>query len=316
MRVVAPDTNGVKSVGFTADVEKGHCSNHTYHSSGCPDCWTSALFTSVASLCGKVIPYQLGALRKRTAKVENNGQDPKLQLIQQQLSRVFAIFFAGAKHDAAKAAVKKVKQLTKAEVSTDEEIALAAFLAIEWAKLYDAVKIDLFGAVQAGIDNALTQESYAIGTRKEMLKYADAYASARAAEMIGKKVVNDKLVDNSNAVFVISKTTEDDLNDIVDRAMKSDLTMEQLEQRIVSAGTFSDMRAKLIAKNEVALAQVKGALVVWKHIGVKQVNVVLSNRHVVPDQCDKHSAGSPYDIDKVPMIPSHPNCECSLEVVE
>jgi hypothetical protein len=242
--------------------------------------------------------------------------NPKVQLIRQQLSRVFAVFFARAKNKAANAVEEETKKLGK-KLTNKEKLAALAFIAIQWQELLDGVYLDLLAAAQLGIEEGLTQLGITDDVDKaDLLQQAETYAKERSAEMIGLEYVGNNLLENPVANFVISETTKDDLIDVVDRAVEEELTLEQLQTMIRTAATFSDLRATLIANNEVALAQVNLHLKTWRKFGVKNVNVELSSLHSVVDECDEIVAGGPYAISNVPIIPAHPNCMCTIVGVE
>lgn len=237
----------------------------------------------------------------------------KLQLVGSQLMRGVYIFLVTAGQKAAKAALKKVKELNKA-TGKEDEIANAAYSAIKWEDLVDNVVPDLSAALEVGASDGIKQLELKQDS-EYVTKAATEYAQKRAAEMIGKKVVNGKLVDNPDAQYVISQTTRDDIRDIIVKAFKEN-TLDELEESIKLAGVFSNARARLIAKTEIAMAQIQGNLDVWKRSGlIDKVAIKLSDNHSTVDICDDLATAGPYDINKVPMIPSHPLCQCSLVAV-
>lgn len=343
MRLVASDGDGVftfkvedtakevifvKGTALVADTSAGHCSSHKPHYfNGCDDCKRAVLLNSFTEEFStpdlEEILTQNKANRVKLRKLQGFGpqlkielgekNDPRIQLIHQQLSRVFAVFFQQAKNMAAKAAGKAAKKLKK-DAADDKRLkeeaialALAAYAAIQWDKLYDSVVTDLLAAAQVGAQAGLMQVGITDGVVKDQVnKVASAYAEVRAKELV-----------TAGAHFTITDPTKDDLADVVEKAVSEELTIEQIEERIKMAGTFSDVRAKFIAKNELALAQVKLHLEAWKISGkIKKINVVLSTEHKVEDECDEIAGAGPYDIDKVPSIPTHPNCMCSIVAIE
>jgi hypothetical protein len=164
----------------------------------------------------------------------------------------------------------------------------------------------------AGIHAVATVGMSSDAMLHEVNNIAKTYAQERAAEMVGKKWVDGKLVDNPNARWSIAETTRDQLREIIEEAFTKKTTMKDLADQIKSAGTFSDARAKMIAATEVQRSEHLGNLAGWKKSGVvKKVNWLLSHDHTEDDECDDNEAGNPYDIDQVPDIP-HPNCHCSL----
>lgn len=295
-----------------------HCSNHLYWASGCPDCSTIYL------LAGEDDPGYFKKVGSQRLAIEIANPNPRFQLIRQQLARVFAVFFAKSKRKAATAAISKTREFIKSEKKefTDEEkmaIVYAAVSSIQWDALINGVVTDLFAAAQAGAIEGLMQ--FQISPTDEVLSnisdIAENYAKNRAAEMIGMKYEDDKLVSNPSAKFVIAETTADDLHDIIEHSLEKGESLTQLQERIIASATFSDLRSQLISKTEVSMAQVKGHLNVWKHVGnVKKVGIMVSDEHDVIDECDDLAEEGPYDINHVPLIPAHPNCQCTIYVIE
>ena len=336
MKLIAPNSEGVftfnieehgrevifvNSQAVVADIENNHCSNHYANMSGCSDCEIVTLFNALTdnefekSAKNPYFKYTVD-IKSPIAPltIEPRNPSPRTQLIQQQFARMIAVFFAGAKVDAGKAAAKASRKLFKTE-EDERKIALAAYLAITWTDLFNSTLVSLMAAYQTGVMEAFNQ--LGLEVNNDLQNAASEYASDRAAEMIGKKIVDTKFVDNAEAKYVIAETTKDDLVDVVEEAISKKMTPAEIEEQITLAATFSDLRARFIADNEIAVAQTQGHLAAWRYSQkVTKVNVVLGPLHTVTDECDKHASGSPYDIDKVPAIPAHPYCACTLQAFE
>lgn len=146
-----------------------------------------------------------------------------------------------------------------------------------------------------------------------------AYARARGAEMVGKKWVDDELVDNPDAEWVITDATRDELQSLVTRVTTGDLKLTDLSQAIEDATAFSPERAELIARTETITANSQGSLSGYKSarsIGVKVKKEWLPDAEACPICLENADAG-PIDLDD--DFPSgddaptaHPNCECTL----
>lgn len=308
------ETVFVRSYAVVANIEDGHCSQHTLHMAGCADCTMAALFHATVN---DEFEKLAKAASVQQLVIDPANLSPRSQLIKQQMERLLAVFFFEYKHKASAAAQKEAKRFVKTD--TDEElIAMAAYMAIEWAKIVDNMYFELLGAYQTGIATAMTQLGMVSEEMEaELNKLAAEYAEKRSAEIVGMKLVDGNLVENTAAKMAISATTRDDLQDIVENAIKTSATQAELDAMILNAYTFSDIRSRLIAKNETAVAEVRGHLAGWQLSGrVKKVNVVVSARHSVYDSCDELVAGNPYAIESAPLIPDHPNCECSLIGIE
>jgi len=309
--------------------ELHHCSVHSYHANGCADCQTAQQYhehtTKLEKLnaCGGIeIPYILGRVRKggtHPLVIDIGNPSPKTQLVRQQMARMLAVFFAGAKVKAARAAGKEAKDRGFLKVTDDEKaIALAAYFAIEWDGLVDSMVTDLMAAYQIGVADAMMQLAITDENIQAQLdNSATQYANNRAAEMIGMKFVDDKLVTDSSAKFVIAETTKDDLQDVVEAAVNDNATTTELMERIRMAATFSDARMQFIAKNETNWAQVIGHTTTWRRSGLRlMANIVLSPAHKIYDGCDLLAEGGPYEIAALPIIPAHPECQCAIHAFE
>lgn len=310
----------VKSEAFINSVEDTHCSNHHFFASGCVDCEAyQYIKTFDADQFEKIL--ERSALSKGVSilplEIQIGAQNPKLQLIRQQLARALAIFFAKEKKKAAKAAANKYEEVNK--ITSNEKkivIAYAAWQAIEWELIVAAVQTDLLAAAQSGAEDGMLQlEIVDLEKEKKINAYVEEYAKNRAAEMIGMSFVGEKLVPSSTAKFVISDTTKDDLEDLIEVSVEKEESISQMKDRILAAAAFSDARAQFISTNETAMAKVFGHLIAWKvSKKIGRVGIRLSDNHVVEDECDELASTS-YAIDTVPLIPAHPNCQCTIYAI-
>ena len=280
-----------------------HCSNHTYFASGCSDCAISELLRFHHEEKVSKARYNIHHL-----KIEPGLPNPKVQLIKQQLIVILRIGLSKASIKAAEA----FKKLNK--TASEVAVALAVYAAIDWNEVMQDIAKELAVAVQVGGLDGINQlelnmNDYYPGVMKE----AEDYANFRAAEMVGKKYVGDRLVDNPDAKYAISDTTRDDLADLIEQGMAKKLSIDEIAESIRNATTFGSERARLIARTEIAFAQVRGTLKVWKDSEiVETVRIEMNEGHIGPDICDEIAADSPYHITNVPMVPIHPNCNCSV----
>ena len=306
------------SASFTLLEEQAHCSQHAFYMNGCEDCQCAEDYKDHSTKLEKNFSKGVVTIGTHPLVIEPQNPSPKAQLITQQMARMLAVFFSGAAKSAAVAAGKKAKEFTKIETTDEEKIALAAYLAIQWDEIVDSMTTSLMAAYLVGAEEALQQLGMVSQDINDAAsKAAVEYANNRAAEMIGKKYVDEKLVESPSAKYVIANTTKDDLLDVVTQASQDDLSITEMMERIKMAGTFSDLRSQFIAKNERAVAQSVGHISMWKASGrIKLVNVVLSDAHNVYDLCDEHSSNGPYTLENCPIIPAHPYCACKVQVIE
>jgi len=145
------------------------------------------------------------------------------------------------------------------------------------------------------------------------------YAKDRSAEMVGKKWVDGKLVDNPDAQWVITDSTRDELRGLVADVQSGDLKLTDLPQAIRDATAFSPERASMIARTEIMAANGQGSLASFKSardIGVKikkawwpddeACEICLGNADDGDIEVDAEFSSG----DDAP--PAHPNCECVI----
>lgn len=145
------------------------------------------------------------------------------------------------------------------------------------------------------------------------------YAEARAAEMIGKSWVDGELVDNPDAEWVITDATRDMVQDIISDGLDEGLGRGEIAQNIIDSDAFSQERAEMIARTEVATAVSQGQLSSYKEVRATGLNVQ-KQWQADEDPCqeciDNQDAGVIDLDDDFPSgddaPPAHPNCECVL----
>lgn len=150
------------------------------------------------------------------------------------------------------------------------------------------------------------------------------YATERAAELVGKKMVDGVLVDNPDARWAITDTTREELRNLVSKAFSEGITPGQLQDAIEESFQFSQVRAEMIARTELARAHIQGAITGAKESGVvvKKYSM-LGSEHTLTvgvDECDANVAAGNIPVDAMfptgdPGPPYHPNCVCSLEFI-
>ncbi len=191
-----------------------------------------------------------------------------------------------------------------------------------WDDLVTPVAHSLFFAAGVGVTTGVGQLQISnVGLISSASESAQRYSNQRAAELVGRRWQNGKLVENPKAVWRIDKTTRFELRDLIQKAFSEDTPLTKLTQQIREAGAFSAARAKMIAVTEITKAQSMGQLGVWKSMGtVKTVRWIAGG----PDPCEEcllNQASGPVEIGKA--FPSgdvtpgaHPLCRCSLTPAE
>jgi hypothetical protein len=145
-------------------------------------------------------------------------------------------------------------------------------------------------------------------------------ASDRAAEMVGRKWIDGKLVDNPDSEHAISDSTRDMLRDVISSGLYQGETAEQIEIDILSSTIFSPDRAALIAKTEISSITNDVALGAFRQ--AQGLGIPLQKSWIVGsddpcDDCAANAADGPIDLDDTfssgdDAPPQHPRCGCSL----
>jgi len=144
-----------------------------------------------------------------------------------------------------------------------------------------------------------------------MTARATDYANARAAEMVGRKLVDGELVDNDG--WSIPSATRNMVRTAVTRAMAEGESNDGLAAAIRESDAFSRARAQMIARTETAKADVAGHRAGWKASGL-----VAGREWQTSDGCcdecqalDGTIVGIDEEFPDGADVPLHPNCECN-----
>lgn len=214
-------------------------------------------------------------------------------------------------------AIEATAKVGKA-ASEGEQIAGALRLA-GFDALADALADIFMDLVKDAGKQALTQIDM---NTPEMLalvnEKAVEWAKDHAAELVGKKWVNGKLVDNPNAVYRIDQVTRDGVRSLVDQAMANGWSNDRLASALKDSYAFSASRAELIAVTETAFADVQGNMIAYEESGV-----VVGKRWIVGSAeklceiCADNAAQGVIPFDKQFASgrlapPAHPRCRCDV----
>lgn len=188
-----------------------------------------------------------------------------------------------------------------------------------WADIIDEIVKELEDAGDDGIALILKQLDVEVTSDVFDVIHEAAleYAKDRSAELVGRKWLDGKLVDNPDAKWAITETTRNDIHDMVVHAFENGSSPAELARDIREAATFSKSRAEMIADTEVAMASVNASLETAKETGATLKKVLLSNDHDIDDVCDLAEAAGAVPISHVYengalFVPLHPNCQCDL----
>lgn len=147
------------------------------------------------------------------------------------------------------------------------------------------------------------------------------FARERAAEMVGMKWVDGKLVDNPKAEYAITQSTRDDVQRIIADGLKNNVGRDAIIEQMEDAAAFSDERATMIARTEIARANSQGELAAYKD-AKESLGLTITKAWMVADSpcdvCDDNAAAGQIELDEDfpsgdDAPPGHPNCRCALD---
>lgn len=190
----------------------------------------------------------------------------------------------------------------------------------EWEDLPDmigdvmvAIAVDAGGEALKQID--LTSDADVMSIMRQR---AESWAKDRAAEMVGMKYVDGELVPNPNAVWQITDGTREWLRGMTEQALAEGWSTQEMAGAIKQDYAFSPERAEMIARTEIARADIAGSVRGWSAAGIKEKEWL-----VAPECCDECQE---MDGKKAPIdgtfeggkdVPLHPKCRCDvLPVIE
>ena len=162
--------------------------------------------------------------------------------------------------------------LTKADEAPEDEAKRIADQ-LDLGKMDDLAETARAPLANVAADGAvLALAQVGAGAKSEMLtlvnEAAVAYARDRAAEMVGRVLIDGVLVDNPDAQWVITDTTRVMLRSLIRQAIEGGWSAKRLAAEIEDADAFSGERAERIARSEVLTASNHGNLAAYKASGV------------------------------------------------
>jgi hypothetical protein len=192
-------------------------------------------------------------------------------------------------------------------------------LAIGFADGVQPVLRDAFmeGALDGheAIDFPSTKDSLTF-LNKQALKNAQ----ERAAELVGMRWDEEggEFLPNPNAAWAITETTRENLRKLVEQSVNEGWGATELRQHILDSESFSESRAQMIARTELASAYVNGEMDAWRDSGVVTgKEAVMADSHPQVDECDEAAEAGVIGLDEAfpsgdMNPPFHPNCLCDV----
>lgn len=143
------------------------------------------------------------------------------------------------------------------------------------------------------------------------------FAERRAAEMVGRRLVNGILIENPDAKWRIDQPTRDWIREAVTDAFEEGASPAELAKTLKSSYAFSKSRAKMIAFTEVGNINVRTHAKAAETQGATHKRSQLSADHDQDDFCDDAAEQGEVPIDHVygfglkhPLY--HPRCKCAM----
>lgn len=190
-------------------------------------------------------------------------------------------------------------------------------LPLDWSPLAKLLKP---GMVAVAVDSGGTALDelglFDDDVKAAMTADATAFAEDRAAEMVGMKWRDGKLIPNPDAKWRIDEATRDMVRSTATEAVRDGWSNDRLAAELKDAHAFSAERAETIARTETNRAQTEGSIAGWQASGL----VSGKQWSAAPDCCDicQELDGTIVALDEDfedGDPPLHPNCACGLDAV-
>lgn len=188
----------------------------------------------------------------------------------------------------------------------------------DWADLVPDVEAILLQVADSGARAGLEQLGSTTGLTDQAHEDAASWAHDRAAELVGMQYDADgKLVPNPDAEWAITDGTRERLRGDVERAVEEGLSTDDFAAQLEDSYAFSGERAEMIARTEIAAADIQGTLIGYRDSGeVVGKEWLLGSEHDEPDECDDADAMGVVALDDdfggIGDPPAHPNCVCDV----
>lgn len=155
------------------------------------------------------------------------------------------------------------------------------------------------------------------GVFDEINRDAADFATHRAAEMVGKRLVNGILIENPDPKWRIDDPTRDWIRETVAEAFEEGMSPAELSKALRSNYAFSKARAKMISFTEIGNINVRTHAKAAETAGATHKRSQLSADHDQDDFCDQAAEEGEVEIDfdygfglRHPLY--HPRCQCSI----
>lgn len=193
------------------------------------------------------------------------------------------------------------------------------------AALANDIGVDLSDVAEDSINQVIMQMGVtdASDLVNQVNERAVEIAKDRAAEMVGMKWEDGRLVQNPDAEWAITDSTREALRNVISSGLEDNIGVDGIIDNIEALGGFSADRAELIAETEVrranSLAALEGYKAAASNLGIGMMKEWLLGENPC-DICQENADEGPIPLDELfpsgdDAPPGHPNCECALSPV-
>lgn len=274
-------------------------------------------------------PQKIAKGAKAIARISAAKITPKMKRAIPRLTRKIAKFFDSEKKRIAEVISTAYGKVIANKTAADEGGALADRILSEldldnWVELRGPVTDALDAVFKDGGRSSLVDLE--VEADDIILKLIDEnavdYAEKRSAELVGMRITSKgKLVPNPNARWAITSSTRQKIRGLVVDAIEDGLTPAELSESIWEDTAFSESRADMVSRTELAKANVEGNMQGWKESGiVAGKEWLLGSEHGKEDECDENADDGVIKLtetfssdDEGP--PAHPDCVCDVIAV-
>lgn len=189
----------------------------------------------------------------------------------------------------------------------------------DWEELVELTEPMLVSIAISGGTEALAQIGVEFDDVEDLMRErAEVWARNRAAEMVGMRREGDTLIPNPDAKWQITEGTRDMIRSTTEQALDEGWSAQEMAKNIADSAAFSDARATMIARTEIAKADVAGSMVGYRASGIVQGKQWLTAEDdLVSDECLSCEAAGVIGLDDnfptgEDAPPNHPNCRCAV----
>lgn len=256
----------------------------------------------------KLRAAELRKARQRILKPLDRKR-PSVRKAANKLTGELTAFLKAQSKEIGKRIGARVGELTKAEASIEAVIE-------DILGTVTFSDTEVFGNTVGEILAAMAQEG---GTMA--LRQVGVTANESITAQVNTRAVLFAQDRGAELVTDIEATTREQLRSVVTEAIEEGWSNTQTRAAIRDSFSFSDSRADMIARTEIAKADARGNFIAYQESGVVSGKTwLLSNDHDQDDECNDNADAGIIDLDDAfpsgdTEPPAHPNCECDFAPV-